>query len=400
MKLSNNPFVPGAGTDPEVLIGRDNFLESFQALLARTEKGRPTQSMIITGLRGVGKTVLLNRFRDEALHQGWAVIEMELGKRDNSSFASDLSAQLKRAILELSYAEKLSEQGKKALSVLRSFASSMKVSLDPLGNLSAEMSIERALGQSDTGELQQDLTDLLLTVGETAKSHDRGLVFLLDELQFLSSEQLEAIIAALHKVVQRKLPITMVGAGLPQIAELAGDAKSYAERLFTFPEMKNLDEESTQTVFQETAGVEGAAFSPEALEETWRITEGYPYFIQELGYAVWNHSPHSPMTRENVLSAETFYEAKLDESFFRVRFDRSSERQRIYLRAMAELGPGPQKAEDVARCLGKKSTQVATIKSELIDSGMLYTPNFGYGAFTVPHFDKYMKRTMPLTLFP
>lgn len=208
------------------------------------------------------------------------------------------------------------------------------------------------------------------------------------------------MIAALHQVVRRGLPITLVGAGPPQIAELTGDAKSYSERIFTFPQMKNLDEESTKKVFQETARVEDTNFTEGAWEEARCITEGYPYFIQELGYTVWNCAPGTLMTQQDVLTAETLYEAKLDQSFSGVRFDRSNERQRIYMRAMAEFGTRHQKAEDVARVLERKSSQVASIKSELIDSGMLNQPNFGYEAFTVPHFDKYMRGTMPLTKLP
>lgn len=202
------------------------------------------------------------------------------------------------------------------MAVLRSFATSMKVGVDPVGNLNAELNIERALGESDTGELQQDLTDLFLAVGEVAKKRERGLVFLFDELQFLRVEQLEAVIAALHKVIQRGRPITLVGAGLPQIAELTDDAQSYSERAFTFPQMKNLDEESTKKVFQETARVEDASFTDGAWEEAWRITGGYRYFIQELGYTVWNCAPETLMTQQDVFTAETLYEAKLDQSFF------------------------------------------------------------------------------------
>ena len=241
----------------------------------------------------------------------------------------------------------------------------------------------------------QDLTDVFIALGEAAVERRRGVVLLFDEVQFLSKTQLKSLIEALHKMVQRKLPITMVGAGLPQIAELAGDAKSYAERLFTFPAITNLSPADAQTALARPAGDEGASFTDEALAEAVTITEGYPYFVQELGYAVWTVADGPLITKADVEAAKPAYEAKLDASFFRVRLDRATELQRAYLRAMAELGPTAQKAADVADMMGRTSTNLGPTRAELINMGLLYTPEHGYAAFTVPHFDRFLLRAIP-----
>lgn len=248
--------------------------------------------------------------------------------------------------------------------------------------------------------MSRDLTDLLLAIGEAAQSTGRGLVLLLDEVQFLNKVQLEAIIAALHKTVQRDLPVTMVGAGLPQIAELAGDAKSYAERLFKFPVIGNLGDEDARRALAEPAHAEGASFTSEALDRALVVTGGYPYFLQELGYAVWGVAQDGVIQADDVDASLPLYESKLDSSFFRVRLDRTTELQRVYLRAMAGLGPEPHKAADVAAVLGRTSPQVAPTRAELIAMGLLYTPEHGYAAFTVPHFDKFVLRALPTLVVP
>jgi hypothetical protein len=225
------------------------------------------------------------------------------------------------------------------------------------------------------------------------------VVLLFDEVQFLAKPQLEGVISALHKTVQRNLPITMVGAGLPQIAELAGDAKSYAERLFKFPRIENLQPDDARLALSEPAREEGVRFTEDALALAVDVTGGYPYFIQELGYAVWGVADGESISQQDIEATLPIYEAKLDSSF-RVRLDRATELQRVYLRAMAELGPEPQKASDVAALLGRTSPQIAPTRAELIAMGLLYTPEHGYAAFTVPHFDQFMLRAMPTLEVP
>jgi len=284
----------------------------------------------------------------------------------------------------------------RAAAVLKSFS----ISVDPAGTLTGGMDVDAAEGFADQQDLQADLSDLLVAVGEAAQDTGRGLVLLFDEVQFLSTKQLEALISALHKTVQRGLPVTMVGAGLPQIAELAGDAKSYSERLFKFPHIGNLEDGDARAALVEPANAEGAGYSNDALDLALEVTSGYPYFIQELGYAVWGVAAGPTITRDDVELAVPLYEAKLDESFFRVRLDRATEMERIYLRAMAELGPEAQKAQDVAAVIGRKSTQMGPTRAQLINMGLLYTPEHGYAAFTVPHFDKFMLRAIPDLIMP
>ncbi|MDN4475019.1 ATP-binding protein [Demequina sp. SYSU T00192] len=396
MDALSNPYTPNAGAEPQAVVGRDDQLGSFDLLLARIERGRAEQSMIITGLRGVGKTVLLGQFRSKALGRRWVVIELEVSKNDDLQFRRDLGAKLRTALYELSPKARWTDRFKHAAAVLKSFS----VSVDPDGTWSAGLDVEAAEGFADHHNLAMDLTDVLVALGEAASEQGRGVVLLFDEVQFLSKIQLEAVIAALHKMVQRKLPITMVAAGLPQIAELAGDAKSYAERLFKFPSIGNLSAADAKAALQRPAEEEDASYEPAALDEAVAITGGYPYFLQELGYAVWTVADDPTITREDLLAALPAYESKLDESFFRVRLDRATELQRAYLRAMAELGPEPQKASDVADAMGRTSTNLGPTRAELINMGLLYTPEHGFAAFTVPHFDKFLKRAIPTLVVP
>jgi hypothetical protein len=396
MRALTNPYTPNAGAEPQAIVGRDDQLESFDLLLARIEAGRTEQSMIIAGLRGVGKTVLLGQFRVKALERDWVVLELEVSKNDETGFRRDLATRLRTALFELSPKSRWSDRLKHAAAVLRSFT----VSVDALGSWTAGLDVEAAEGFADHANLALDLTDVLLAVGQAAVERGRGVVLLLDEVQFLDRTQLEALIQALHKIVQRKLPITMVGAGLPQIAELAGDAKSYAERLFKFPAIGNLSADDARTALQRPAGDEGATYTEDALEKAVSTTGGYPYFIQELGYAVWTVAAGPQITRDDVAAAIPSYEAKLDASFFRVRLDRTTELQRAYLRAMAELGSEPQKASDVAEVMGRTSQNLAPTRAELINMGLLYTPEHGYAAFTVPHFDKFIRRAVPDLVVP
>ncbi|MGB7981129.1 MAG: ATP-binding protein [Candidatus Nanopelagicales bacterium] len=396
MRALTNPYTPNAGAEPQAVVGRDDQLASFDLLLARIERGRTEQSMILTGLRGVGKTVLLGQFRTKALTREWVVVELEVSKNDESAFRRDIATRIRTALVELSPRARWTERFTHAASVLKSFA----LSVDAAGTWSAGLDVDAAQGFADHANLALDLTDVFLALGEAAQERGRGVVLLFDEVQFLSKAQLEAVIEALHKMVQRKLPITMVAAGLPQIAELAGDAKSYAERLFKFPHLGNLAPADARAALTRPALDEGAQYAKDALDEAVTITGGYPYFLQELGYAVWTVAEGPLITRDDILLTVPSYEAKLDESFFRVRVDRATELQRAYLRAMAQLGSAPQKASDVADAMGRTSQNLAPTRAELINMGLLYTPEHGYAAFTVPHFDKFLLRAIPQLIVP
>ena len=379
-----------------MLIGRDDQTSAFEVLLSRLARGRSEQSMIITGLRGVGKTVLLNRFVQIASAAGWEVVELEASKHDDSHFRQTMFSQLKAALLRLSPRARWTDRGKRAAEVLSAFA----LSVDQQGTWSVSWDVEPAEGYADHGDLGMDLTDVLVAIGEAAQESGKGLVVLIDEVQFLATSQLEALIQSIHKTVQRNLPVTFVGAGLPQIAELAGDAKSYAERLFKFPRIDSLEGAEARTALTEPARSEDTVFDEDAVDLAIEITRGYPYFIQELGYQVWTVAADNRITKDDVEIAREAYEAKLDSSFFRVRLDRATPLQTAYMRAMAELGPEPQKAADVARLIGRDSTQVGPTRAELIEMGLLYTPEHGYAAFTVPDFDKFMLRAVPTLEVP
>mgnify|MGYP000969436527 FL=1 len=387
----NNPYTPNAGATPEAFIGRDGQTEAFSVLLERLKRGRTEQSMIITGLRGVGKTVLLNKFAELAERIGWEVVELEASKHDETAFRQSIFSKFRAALLHLSPRRRWSKRARHAAEVLSSFV----LSVDREGTFSVTWDVAPSEGYADHGDLGLDLTDVFLAVGEVAKERTTGIVVLIDEVQFLTTTQLEFLIQAVHKSVQKRLPITFVGAGLPQIAELAGDAKSYAERLFKFPRIDSLAPEDACRAIIEPAQAEGATFTEAAADLAVSITHGYPYFLQELGYQAWIIARDNLIDSDDVGAAREAYEAKLDSSFFRVRLDRATPLQTAYMRAMAELGSEPQKAADVAARMGRESSQVAPIRSQLIDMGLLYTPQHGYAAFTVPDFDTFMLRAVP-----
>jgi hypothetical protein len=387
MDPRKNPYAPGAGTKPPALVGRDKQIESFDILLERLENGYVEQSMIITGLRGVGKTVLLDVFREKAEARDWATVEWEVEK--NAAFAPKMAAQVRRALLQIAPKAKWTDRVLRAASILKSFT----VTFSSDGAMTAGLDVEALAGIGDSGALSEDLTDLFVAIGEAAQDQGVGVVFLIDEIQFLQPPELEALIVALHKCTRRSLPITLVGAGLPQIPRLAGEAKSYSERLFRFPEIGELDVATyARDALILPARPLGVEFEPEAVDFMVEYTQGYPYFLQEYGRIVWDETSVSPVMLDDVRSVLPLVEAGLDESFFRVRAERTTELELRYLYAMAELGPQPHRASEVARRIKRTVEQAGPIRSRLIDKGLLYTPGHGYAAFTVPQFDRYMLR--------
>lgn len=394
MERRHNPYTPNAGARPPVLVGRDDQLEDFAVLLDRLRDGHAEQSMLITGLRGVGKTVLLGAFEDRAHENEWVTVDAEIAK--NSPFGARMAHLVRRALFELAPQARWTERARRAAGVLKSFY----VTVSPDGLLSAGVDVTAVDGLADTGQLREDLTDVMVALGEAAEDHDRGVVFLFDEVQFLDTVELEALITGLHKTVQRQLPITLVGAGLPQLPRLAGEAKSYAERLFKFPEIGRLAGPEATAALAEPARDRDVDYADDALEAIVEYTEGYPYFLQEYGKAVWDAAPSSPITLTDVRDVEQTVETALDGSFFRVRAERTTELELQYLRAMAELGPEPQQAKDVAQLLNRTSEQLGPTRSRLIEKGLLYTPGHGLAAFTVPQFDRYMLRAHDLVVPP
>lgn len=387
MRPHDNPYTPNAGARPPVLVGRDDQLENFDVLLERLRRGHTEQSMLITGLRGVGKTVLLTTFEERARGLGWTTVEAEITK--NTEFGSRMAQLVRRALVQIAPRVRWRERAKRAAGVLKSF----QVTVSPEGAVTAGLDVDALEGFADSGDLAEDLTDVMVALGEAAAEHDTGVVFLLDEVQFLTTPELEALIAALHKTVQRQLPITLVGAGLPQLPRLAGEAKSYAERLFKFPQIGQLAHEEAARALTEPAERQGVTFTEDAVDAVISYTQGYPYFIQEYGNVIWDAAEESPIGVDDIAAAKDAVEAKLDGSFFRVRAERTTELELRYLRAMAELGPEPQQARDVAQLLGRRSEQLGPTRSRLIEKGLLYTPGHGLAAFTVPQFDEFLRRT-------
>ena len=390
-----NPYTPNAGAKPPVLVGREAELEAFDVLLGRLAAGHTEQSLVVVGLRGVGKTVLLGEFRQLALDQGWSVVELEVTKWDDNQFRAGLAREVRKVLYQLASRGRLTEMVKRAAEVLRSFS----LSIDPEGRLTVGLEVDPAKGYGDSGDLDADLTDLLVSLGEAARNQDTGVVLLFDEIHYLDRLQMEALIGAIHRTVQRALPIAAAAAGLPQIHELVGNAKTYAERLFRFPEIGRLEKAAAERVLREPAVRLDVTFSDDALIHGLDFSEGYPYFLQEFGQAAWNLATGSEITGRDAKNARIVVEEKLDSGFFKVRLDRTTELQKAYLRAMAELGSEAQLARDVAELLDRSSTQCGPIRKQLIDKGLLYATDHGYAAFTVPKFDEYLRRAIP-TLSP
>jgi hypothetical protein len=383
-----NPYAPGAGLQPPELAGRDRLLEDAAIDMDRVLNKRPTKGMMMLGLRGVGKTVLLNRLNSMAEQKGFRTAKVEAP--EGGMLPQLLAPELRQVLYSLDLQASAGHKVRQAASVLRNFAAAFKVKIGDI-----ELGIDLARGEADTGNLEQDLPDLLVAVCEAANERSVALGIFLDEVQYLLPEELASLIVACHEVAQRHLPLFFAGAGLPQIAALSGNAKSYAERLFTYPHVGQLDAASARAALVHPAKNEGVDIQADAVEEILRVTERYPYFIQEWGFHVWNSAPGSPIHLADVQHANPGIIAHLDANFFRVRFDRLTPLQQKYLRAMAELGAGPYQTGDIAAMLGVAAGAVATVRQQLINKGMVWSQRHGETAFTVPLFDEFMKRQIP-----
>lgn len=386
MDRFENPYRPGAGSAPPALVGRDDLIDDFEITMRRALDRRPGKSCVLLGLRGVGKTVLLNRFSQIAEQREVKVGFIEAS--DGGGVPELLAVRLRRILLELEHgaARRALSAVRRALSVLVSFTHTFA------NGSSVTMSVEPLAGQADSGVFSEDLTDLLVAVGEAADTCDSGLLLAIDELQYLTDEELAAVVGATHRSVQLDLPVVVAGAGLPQVPALLGNARTYAERLFEFPEIGRLSEEDAVAAIVLPATDLDVEIEEAALERIIEESGSYPYFLQEWSYHAWNAAPASPITDDDVRSARPSVIDKLDRDFFRVRYDRLTPKESEYLRAMAELGPGPHRSGDIAEVLGVQVTSVAPRRSALIAKGMIYSPSHGDTAFTVPLFDEFMKR--------
>ncbi|RTL16910.1 MAG: ATP-binding protein [Burkholderiales bacterium] len=390
MDSIRNPFAPGAGTPPPELAGRDELREALRVAIERARIGRPAKSAMLVGLRGVGKTVLLDRVRTDAEAAGIHTVRIEAP--EGRSLPALLAPQLRQALLRLSHLQAAKDVAIRGLRALAGFASKLKVTYN---DIEVGFDYDGEPGLADNGDLEHDLQALFEQVGLAAKAADTALAIFIDELQYVEEDQMAALITAIHRTEQRQLPIVLVGAGLPQLRGRMGNAKSYAERLFNFPEIGPLPDAAARQAIVKPLAKEGTTIDDDAMAELIRLTEGYAYFLQQWGYYTWETAEASPLTLKDVSQATDIVVAALDESFFRVRFDRLTPKEKRYLRAMAELGCGPHRSGDIAACYQARVTSLAPTRSSLIAKGMIWSPNHGDTAFTVPMFDRFMKRIMP-----
>lgn len=385
-----NPFAPGAGSPPPELAGRDAVREQVRVCLERLRRGRAAKSVLLIGLRGVGKTVLLDQMRHDAERS--AVHTVRIEAPENRSLPALLAPQLRLALLRLNRVEAAREAAIRGLKALAGFAGKLKVKYS---DIEVGLDYEPEPGLADNGDLEGDLSALLEQVGSSAQAAGTVVTIFIDELQYVEEDQLAALISALHRCAQQRLPVTVVGAGLPQLRGRMGEAKSYAERLFDFIEIGPLPVSDAGHAITVPAQEEGVEVEPDAVARIVQETSGYPYFLQEWGKSAWDVADGSPITLADVANASDLAIAALDESFFRVRFDRLTPAEKQYLRAMADLGPGPHRSGDIALRLGRRVESLGPIRSGLIGKGMIWSPTYGDTAFTVPLFDEFMKRIMP-----
>lgn len=385
-----NPFSPGAGSPPPELVGRDPDLEQARILLGRIKEKKPEKSMLLTGLRGVGKTVLLKEIQHLANENGYRTIFIEA--HEDKPLGSLLIPYLRSLLFELNRVAGASDKVKRGLAVLRSFIGAVKLTVN---DVTIGIDIEPEHGSADSGDLEIDLPDLFIAIGEAAADRKCEIAILIDEIQYFSRKELGALIMAMHKVQQHQLPLVLFGAGLPILPGLAGEAKSYSERLFNFPDVGALSPIDAAKALVEPARAVGIFFERDALEEIYRLTKGYPYFLQEWGYQSWNLATSNPITLEVVREATSVVIPRLDKNFFKVRFERLTPNEKFFLRAVAELGPGVHRIGSVAELLEMKPTSLSPVRADLIKKGMIYSPAYGEIAFTVPLFDEFMIRAIP-----
>ena len=386
----HNPFSPGAGTPPPELAGRDELRESLRIALERAKLGRPAKSAMLVGLRGVGKTVLLDRIREDAEIAGIHTVRIEAP--EGRSLPALLAPQLRQALLRLSQVEAAKDYAVRGLRALAGFASKLKMTFN---DIEVGFDYDPEPGLADNGDLEHDLQALFEQVGLAAKSAGTALAIFIDEIQYVEESQLAALITAMHRTEQRQLPVVLIGAGLPQLRGQMGNAKSYAERLFDFPMIGPLAPEAARLAIEKPIEKEGVHITARALSKIQEVTRGYAYFLQQWGSHTWRAAQASPIDVGAVDMASVTVIAALDESFFLVRFDRLTPKEKKYLRAMAELGPGPHRSGDIAACFNAEVSSLAPTRSSLITKGMVWSPNHGDTAFTVPMFDEFMKRIMP-----
>jgi len=382
-----NPFAPGAGNQPPELAGREVIVEDARIAIERALLCKPSRSHMFLGLRGVGKTVLLNAVESLASQRGHVTSVIEAP--ETQSLSELLLPRMHQVLRKLSVAANAKAKAYDALRALKSFASVFKLAY---GDVS--IAVDPEVGVADSGDLENDLPELFVRIGEAAKAAGKAWTLFIDEVQYLRERDLAALIVALHKTNQAGLPVLFFGAGLPQVAVLSGEAKSYAERLFHYTQLGALPEEDAKAAIRQPVSDEGAIVEDAALTEIFAKTKGYPYFLQEWGHQSWNLAVGDTITAKDAIRAEAMTLKRLDEGFFKIRFDRLTPKEREYVIAMAKLGDGPYRSADIANALGETSQSLGPRRAQIISKGMIYSPSHGDIAFTVPMFTDYLMRNL------
>lgn len=387
-----NPYTPGSGVKPLKLAGRDSDLEAFQVLLERLVEGRPERSLIYSGLRGVGKTVLLLEFETLARENGWVCNDVEeVGSGDFRQTFAELGYQL---LLSMSRRERMQKRARAAFGVLKAF------SVGVPGGFSAKIEVKATEGTADSGDPERDLAALLVEIGQVAKSGGTGAVFFLDEMQGLDASALAAVCMAMNRVGQRGLPVALVGAGLPPLPRLLRTARPYAERMFAYHELDRLSDAEARTALVAPAAQHRVQYEPKAVELIVTASAGYPHFIQEYGRVLWNEVERSPISARDVESADALINEALDRRFFKDRFEMASDAEQRYLAAMADVGDGSVRTAAVATQAGyKDSASASVVRDSLLRKDLVYSPRRGLIDFTVPLFGGYLRRQHPLRSF-
>jgi len=384
-----NPYSMGAGNPPPALTGREPQEQQFRILLARLGGGLSDRGMIVSGLRGVGKTVLLLEFEEIAKEAGWTV-PRPIEIKSDTNFRSELADAAYQALLQLSARQALGERIKSFTRLLRGF----KLGASTDG--SVEFSFDPGTLDWSSGDLERDLANLFEQLGQVAREHQTGVVFLVDEMQFLARSELEAVAAAMHRMSQKNLPVALVGAGLPQLPGLMVDAKSYAERLFAYPKLGPLGQDAARQALTAPAEALNVTWREAALARIVAESECYPAFIQAYGKEAWNHASGSAVGLDDVVHAEALVLEQLDDEFFEARFEKATDREREYMAAMADLGEGPYRTAAVAERLRRRPSYTSPPRDSLIKKGLIYSPSYGQVDFTVPKFSPFMRRRYPL----
>lgn len=388
-----NPYAPGAGQRPPELAGRDQELDAFEVTLERVAAGRPERSMVLSGLRGVGKTVLLNALRSQAVHRAWGTAKLEA--RPDQSIRIPIAQAVHAAVREVAHRHRDPERVDEVAGVLKAFALRTSPADRKGSRWTPPVEVPAAKGRADSGDLDLDLIELFTDVAALAGDLGVGVALFVDEMQDVSTAELAAICGAGHEISQQAAPLLLVGAGLPHLPTALAASKSYAERLFRYVTVDRLPREMADRAWRVPAATEGVGFDPEALDELYRLTDGYPYFVQAYGKVTWDAALESPIRSVDVLHAAPEAEAELAVGFFGARVDRATPAEREYMTAMADLAGDDDRAvatAEIARHLGRRPQSLSPARDGLIKKGLVYAAERGSIAFTVPHFGRFLRR--------